>query len=168
LQKAIADGWKNGMTKAAIAKEFRISRKTTSKLLAKLVPSSNTGQASGNRHWSWKGGRTVNGDGYAVVIILPSHPFYSSMRYQMRGTAYVLEHRLVMAEYLGRPLTSIETVHHINGHRDDNRLENLELRVKPHGKGVVLTCRTCGSHDITTSTLAPNNAGDIAQRIDTQ
>ena len=57
--------------------------------------------------------------GYQYVLA-KGHPFATS-----RG--YVLEHRLVMEKSLGRLLNPDEVVHHINGDRTDNRLENLQL-----------------------------------------
>lgn len=53
------------------------------------------------------------------------------------------EHRVVMEQMLGRPITEEESVHHRNGVKIDNRPENLELRVRYHGKGASNHCPTC-------------------------
>lgn len=70
----------------------------------------------------FRGGRHVGVGGYIRVLS------------DVSGK-YELEHRVIMSKALGRPLLDTETVHHINGKRDDNRLENLELRASQHGKG---------------------------------
>ena len=70
------------------------------------------------KHPQWKGGRLKRQSGY-IIILNHSHPY--------NRNGYVREHRLVMENYLGRYLKPEEVVHHINGIRDDNRLENLQL-----------------------------------------
>jgi hypothetical protein len=107
------------------------------------------GKRRGGDHWAWKGGRHVDPNGYVHVLLKDDHPMFS----MTRNGRYVLEHRLVVAESLGRPLAKHETVHHVNGDRSDNRLENLQLRSGRHGKGQALRCRACGSTDIEHSEL---------------
>lgn len=107
------------------------------------------GQRRGPDHWAWKGGRRTAAGGYIEVALPDEHP-YASMR---RNERYVMEHRLTMAEHLGRPLEANETVHHVNGDRADNRLENLQLRQGRHGNGVAYRCRACGSTDVEAITL---------------
>lgn len=95
-------------------------------------------------HYAWKGGRRLTQDGYVLLMVDPEHPFLA-----MGGKrGWVLEHRMVMAEALGRPLERWETVHHMNGIRDDNRLENLQLRVGHHGPGHAYCCGDCGSRNM--------------------
>jgi len=75
----------------------------------------------------WRGGRTHTEEGY-VRVQAPEHPAATT-----RG--YVSEHRLVMEAKLGRYLLPDENVHHINGVKDDNRPENLELWVTKQPRG---------------------------------
>lgn len=94
-------------------------------------------------------GRVNNSSGYIMVWVDDDDP----MRAMAQREGYVMEHRLVMARHLGRPLGRHETVHHINGDRADNRLENLQLRSGHHGAGVVHRCRDCGSTNVESGRL---------------
>jgi hypothetical protein len=81
----------------------------------------------------WKGGRWTRKDGY-VFVLSPGHPHANE-------NGYVREHILVMTKHLGRALNPGEVVHHVNGDRGDNHLENLVVMTRAghaseHHKGV--------------------------------
>lgn len=68
-----------------------------------------------------------NAEGY-IELFKPEYP-------GSKKSGYILEHRYLMEQKLGRGLYRHENVHHKNGVRNDNRLENLELWVRPQPVG---------------------------------
>jgi len=75
----------------------------------------------------WGEGRYKTPFGYIMKRVRSDEPFFCMGIKKDRATRYVFEHRLVMAEHLGRPLTEDELVHHLNGIKGDNRIENLAV-----------------------------------------
>lgn len=82
----------------------------------------------GPSHSNWKGGRVIDSRGYVRV-------YYKEYHSRKMNDRYVYEHVLVMEEHLGRRLVDKENVHHKNGIRDDNHIDNLELWSTSQPKG---------------------------------
>lgn len=124
----------------------------------------------GTHYQRWRQGGDVQAE-HAVGDVPPSErprtsrgwvsggyryvPVDEDEQHLVDGARYAAQHRLVMARLLGRPLAPHENVHHRNGHRSDNRAENLELwtTLQPTGHRVsdrivdaVRTLRTYAPH----------------------
>ena len=89
----------------------------------------------------WKGGRWITPKGY-VRLTKRGYPNTTSQ-------GHIFEHRFVMSEHLGRPLLPNEQIHHINGIKTDNRIENLKIVTsnqehwKHHIKHYSCTIKNC-------------------------
>lgn len=145
--KTVIDLYNGGLSQEKIAAQLHTSQTKISRLLQ--FNGIYSGVRRGELHHAWQGGKHTSKNGYVFVSITKDN-LYSSMAI---GNGYVMEHRLVMAQSLKRPLTKNETVHHINGDTQDNTIENLQLRHGKHGKHQVFVCCECGSHNVTSTIL---------------
>lgn len=145
-QRKMCSLYKKGWAQQHIAVELDTNQRSVVFFLEANGIKGSRGPARGERHPHWKGGRTMDGNGYSLCKFDPMDTIVAPMA--SISSSYILEHRMVMARSLGRPLKRSESVHHINGKKTDNRIENLQLRTGKHGKGVVAVCADCGSNHI--------------------
>lgn len=104
----------------------------------------------GEKNWNWKGGKTMNSQGY-VLVYKPGHP-------RARGkSGYVHEAVLILEQKLGRSLRQDEEPHHINKIKTDNSQENLMVMTHSehtiiHNK-IDMSNRKCYDCDSKTTTV---------------
>lgn len=114
------------MTHEEAGRRMGCAPQTVGKLCAKHeIRCHRRGPRSGPGHPNWKGGRNIDRQGY-VMVWVPDHP-HARKQHRVHAGGYVLEHRLVMEAHLGRYLEPHEVVHHKDGNRQNNALENLEV-----------------------------------------
>ncbi len=111
-----SDGWVKGQSKRYVHGHHLRGKKRGEAFRAKMRAVTPRGAAS----WKWREGKSRTGKGYILLHGLHGHP-------QANHRGHALEHRVVLAELIGRPLLPSEAVHHVNEIRDDNRPENLWL-----------------------------------------
>jgi hypothetical protein len=112
--------------KAGIAGS-RLGVRHTKKSRERMSEAAKKAARSGENSSQWKGGRFTDKNGYVYVMVDRLQSPTREIAAQMTKTRYILEHRAVKAADVGRPLLRTEQVHHVNGVKNDNRLENLSI-----------------------------------------
>jgi hypothetical protein len=106
------------------------SRKTPPRCLSCAKKSS--WEARKNNEW----GKTKNAQGYiSIKFTAVPEQFRELIAPMVNPRGYILEHRLVMAIHLQRALDLGEVVHHRDGKRDHNTIDNLQLFITVHHPG---------------------------------
>lgn len=131
----LLERYEAGESCTKLAKEFGASPTT----LAKYLSGEGADIRSPGRETS-----RINGAGYTIV----RHPTSTLGQQMVNAAGETPEHRIVMAEHLGRPLTPKETVHHKDGNKTNNTIQNLQLHQGLHGSGIHLVCGDCGSENV--------------------
>jgi hypothetical protein len=101
----------------------------------------------------------VHKAGY-VMRRVPGHPRASDR------SPHVFEHILVMEQVLGRYLFEGETVHHVNGVKDDNRPENPELWIRPQPSGIRASDAVAWAREILDRYGGLRNSSNNAHSVD--
>lgn len=140
--------WGEGQSVTEIARQFEVSRGMVKAWLLRNGQTPTKRPAHGASAGRWAGGHSITSQGYKLVSV----PDNDAARAMTTKKGYVLEHRLVMARHIGRLLKAGEQVHHINGNKLDNCIENLQLR-HAHGPGQAYQCNKCGSNDVSPRAL---------------
>lgn len=112
----------------------RTCSRSCSAKLAHQEGRANTIAGTGPKNPAWRGGKMTRG-GYVMVWVPQGTP-------GRQKNGYMMEHRLVMQEHIGRPLEPSEIVHHRNGVKDDNQIANLEIVTRAQHGGTVV-CPHC-------------------------
>ncbi len=134
--------YKEGASASVIAQQYGITYTNVCRHLRANGIEIRNRRPRGDNHPNWKGGRSITAFGYVLVRLQENSPFWG----MALATGAVFEHRLIMAQYLGRSLCTWETVHHMDGNRQNNDISNLALHIGKHGKGWRYRCEDCGSY----------------------